>query len=109
MVDKGLFVCHGACPNIHTTIAALCTRVRAPTQDDWCKLLRLLKYLNGTKADKLTLSDDDLQVVMWYVNAYAVNTNFKIHTGGIVTFGSGELQSYSLECEHPHRTIGASL
>ena len=96
MVAKGLFVCRRARPDIHTTIAALCTRVRAPTQDDWCKLVRLLKYLNGTKADKLTLSADDLHVVKWYVDAsFAVHPDFKSHTGGMMTFGSGAVQSIS--------------
>jgi len=96
MVAKGLFVCRRARPDIHTTIAALCTRVRAPTQDDWCKLVRLLKYLNGTKADKLTLSADDLHVVKWYVDAsFAVHPDFKSHTGGMMMFGSGAVQSIS--------------
>jgi len=96
MVAKGLFVCRRARPDIHTMIAALCTRVRAPTQDDWCKLVRLLKYLNGTKADKLTLSADDLHVVKWYVDAsFAVHPDFKSHTGGMMTFGSGAVQSIS--------------
>jgi len=70
--------------------------VRAPTQDDWCKLVRLLKYLNGTKADKLTLSADDFHVVKWYVDAsFAVHPDFKSHTGGIMMFGSGAVQSIS--------------
>jgi len=52
--------------------------------------VRLLKYLNGTKADKLTLSADNLHVVKWYVDAsFAVHPDFKSHTGGIMTFGSG--------------------
>ncbi len=31
-VARGLFAC--ACPNIYTAIAALCTRVKSPNQDD---------------------------------------------------------------------------
>jgi len=93
---KGLFVCRHARPDIHTAIAALCMRVRAPTQDDWQELVRLLKYLNGTKKDKLTLTADDLHVVKWNVDAsFAVHTDFKSHTGGVMTFGGGTVQSIS--------------
>ena len=38
IVAKGLFVCKRAWPDIHPTIALLCTRVCAPTESDWDKL-----------------------------------------------------------------------
>jgi hypothetical protein len=76
-VAKGLFACKRARPDIHTTIAALCTRVKSPNQDDWKKLNRLLKYLNGTREDKLILSADDPHVIKWYVDsAFAVHPDF---------------------------------
>jgi hypothetical protein len=68
-VAKGLFACKRARPDIHTTIAFLCTRVRAPTEEDWEKLLRLMYYLNGSKDEVLFLAADDLHVVKWYVDA----------------------------------------
>jgi hypothetical protein len=46
-VAKGLFACKRARLDIHPTIAVLCTRVRKPSQDDWRKLIPLLKYING--------------------------------------------------------------
>ena len=49
IVAKGLFLCKRARPDIQTTIAFLTTRVREPDEDDWKKLIRLLKYLNGTR------------------------------------------------------------
>ena len=48
-VAKGLFISKRARPDIQPTIAFLCTRVRKPEQKDWRKLMRLLRYLNGTK------------------------------------------------------------
>jgi hypothetical protein len=45
IVAKGLFACKRARPDIHPTIAALCTRVKEPTIEDWNKMTRLLKYL----------------------------------------------------------------
>lgn len=89
-VAKGLFACKRARPDIHPTIAVLCTRVKSPNQDDWKKLCRLIRYLNGTRKDQLILSADDLHVVKWYVDAsFAVHPDFKSHTGGVMTYGTG--------------------
>ena len=96
IVAKGLFACRRARPDIHLTIAALCTRVRQPNTDDWKKLIRLLKFCNGTRKDKLTLSADDLHVIKWYVDAsFAIHPDFKSHTGGVMTYGKGAMQSLS--------------
>jgi hypothetical protein len=96
IVAKGLFACKRARPDIHPTIAVLCTRVKRPTEDDWKKMICLLKYLNGTKKDKLTLSMDSIHVIKWYVDAsFAVHPDFRSHTGGVMTFGSGAIQSVS--------------
>jgi hypothetical protein len=95
-VAKGLFACKRARPDIHTAIALLCTRVKSPTQDDWNKLVRLMKYCNGTRQDKLILSADDLHVIKWYVDsAFAVHSDFKSHTGAVMSYGGGMAQSIS--------------
>jgi hypothetical protein len=89
-VAKGLFACKRARPDIHTATTFLCTRVKQPNEDDWDKLLRLMKYLNGTQDEVLFLSADDLHVIKWYVDAsFAVHPDFKSHTGGAMTFGRG--------------------
>jgi hypothetical protein len=89
-VAKGLFACKRARPDIHTTIAFLCTRVRAPTEEDWEKLLRLMYYLNGSQDEVLFLAADDLHVVKWYVDAsFAVHGDFRSHTGGAMTYSTG--------------------
>ena len=59
-VAKGLFLCKRARPDTQTAISALCTRVKEPTQDDWLKLMRYMRYLNETREDELTLSADNL-------------------------------------------------
>ena len=65
-------------------ISVLCTRVKDPNHADWLKLVRLLKYLNGTREMKLKLKADDLRVLKWYVDAsYAVHPDFKSHIGAI--------------------------
>jgi hypothetical protein len=90
----GLFLCKRAWPNIQQAILVLCTRVRDPNQADWEKLMRVMKYLNGTKGENLTLSADDLRVVKWYVDAsFAVHPDFKSHTSTMMTLGKGAMQS----------------
>ena len=49
-----------------------------------------MKYINGTKSDKLILSADNLHVIKWYVDSsFAVHPDMKSHTGGVMTYGSG--------------------
>ena len=66
MVAKGLFLTKRARPDLMTAIAFLCTRVQAPTVGDWSKLIRLLRYLNGTRDLFMTLRADDTTIVKWY-------------------------------------------
>jgi hypothetical protein len=95
-VAKGLFACKRARPDIHTAIALLCTRVKSPNQDDWNKLVRLIKYCNGTRQNKLILSTEDLHVIKWYVDsAFGVHPDLKSHTGAVMTYGGGAAQSIS--------------
>jgi hypothetical protein len=96
IIAKGLFVCKRACPYIHPTIALLCTGVCSPNQDDWDKLVRLMRYINGTQEYKLHLSADDLRVIKWHVHAsFAVHPDFRSQTDGVMTFRSGALISMS--------------
>jgi hypothetical protein len=56
--------------------------------------MRVMKYLNGTKEENLTLSADGLRVVKWYVDtSFAVHPDFKSHTGAMMTLGKGAMQS----------------
>jgi hypothetical protein len=94
LVAKGLFLCKRARPDIQQAILVLCTRVKDPNQADWEKLMRVMKYLNGTKGENLTLSADNLRVVKCYVSAsFAVHPDFQSHTGTMMTPGKGAMQS----------------
>ena len=62
-VAKLLFISTRARRDIQTAVAFLSTRVKKPDEDDWEKLKRVIKYLNGTKNLKLTLSAVDLSIV----------------------------------------------
>ena len=81
---------------IHQTVTVFPMRVKEPNDTNWKKLVRMIKYLNGTKKKYLNLSSDYLKVIKWYLDAsFAVHPDFKIHTGLIVTMGQGAMQSVS--------------
>jgi hypothetical protein len=91
MVAKAPFLCKRARPDIQPTIAVLCRRVKGPNEADWAKLVRLMKYLNGTRELKLTLSADNLHYMKWYVDAsFAVHPDYKSHTGATMSYGEGD-------------------
>ena len=74
----------------------MCTRVKDPDEDDWKKLIRLLRYLNGTKNISLTIEASDVLNPLWWADAsFAVHPDMKSHTGGIMTLGKGAIQSIS--------------
>ena len=97
-VAKCLFVCKRARVDIQTTIAFLCTRVKAPDEDDWKKLLRLMAYIRDTKDLVTVYKPDKLDHVIWYTDAaYGVHEDRKSHTGGLMMIGKGALQTMSLK------------
>ena len=64
----------------------LCTRVREPTSDNENKLMRVIRYLRGTKDITLRLRADNLNIVKWWVDgAFAVHEGMKSHTGGVMS------------------------
>jgi hypothetical protein len=56
-----LFAANRARHDILTAVSFLTTWVKASDQDDWGKLVRVLKYLNGTQYMKLILSADEMK------------------------------------------------
>jgi hypothetical protein len=82
---NGLYLCGTALPHMNLGTVYI---------QDWEKLMRVMKYLNGTRSEYLTLSTDDLRVVKWYVDAsFAVHPDFKSHTGAVMMLGKGAMQS----------------
>ena len=95
-IAKGLFLSKRARLDIAPTISVLSTRVQSPIEADWKKLIRMMRYLNGTKGWHLTLSADDLRTIKWYVDAsFAVHPDFRSHTGAVMTMGEGAMQILS--------------
>ena len=95
-VARGLFVCCQARQDICQAIAFLSTRVKDPDEDDWKKLLKLLRYLRSTKSLCLTIEASNILNPKWWANAaFAVHPDMKSHTGGILMMGRGALHSVS--------------
>jgi hypothetical protein len=70
--------------------------VKTPNEDDWGKLKRVLKYLNGTKYLKLKISVEDLGILKWYVDgSHNTHWDCKGHGGAMFTMGKGATSSYS--------------
>ena len=66
--DQLLLLSSQARRDIQTAVSFLTTRVKKPDEDEWGKLKRALKYLNGTIRLKLTLTIESMGVIRW-VNA----------------------------------------
>ena len=78
--------------DIQTAVGYLCTRVSKPTEDDWIKLKRVLRYLRGTLDLTLTIGADDIcKSKAWVDVSYGVHNDCKSHTGGAISWGRGVL------------------
>ena len=93
---QGLFAWKRARPDISPAIAHLTTQVRPPNQDDWDKLVRMIKFLKQTVKDQLTLRANGSGELCWYVDAsFAVHSDCRSHTGAVITMSSGTITSIS--------------
>ena len=95
-VAQLLFMAMRARRDIQTAVAFLTTRVKNPDEDDWGKLKRVLKYLNGTRYLKLRLTVESMGMLKWYVDgSHNVHWDCKGHGGAVFTLGKGATSSYS--------------
>ena len=95
-VAQLLFLCMRSRRDIQTAVSFLTTRVRAPDDDDWNKLVRVLKYLYGTRHMKLKLSVHNMSTIKWWVDAsYGTHWDCKGHTGMMMSLGEGAVLSSS--------------
>ena len=93
-----LFAAKRARPDLQVSVAYLCTRVKAPTQSDYRKLARTIRYLRLTISIPLVLGWDGTGQLKWSVDAsFAVHKDMRSHTGAVLTMGQGALLSMSLK------------
>jgi hypothetical protein len=93
-----LFAAKRARPDLQVAVAYLCTRVKAPTQSDYRKLTRVIKYLRLTISIPLVLGWDGTGKLLWSVDAsFAIHKDMRSHTGAVLTLGQGALMSMSIK------------
>ena len=96
MVQKLMYLCKRARPDIEPALSYLCTKVSKPNQGDRAKLYRVLDYLKATKDDKRIIGATSLNKLMTWVDAsYTMYDNMRSHTGGMMSFGIGALYTKS--------------
>ena len=89
-VAKILFATKRAWPDTGTSISFLTTRIRESDQDDWSKLVHLIRYIRGTIDLVLTLGANGSGMLKWWVDgSYGVHPNMRGHTGGGLSMGRG--------------------
>ena len=92
-VAKLLYMCKRTRPDMLLTVNFLTTRISSPDIDDWNKLMRLLKYLNGTKEFGIALEVDNYIEVKGYIDAsYGIHPDRKSHNGMTITLGKGPIE-----------------
>ncbi len=86
-----LFAANRGRHDIQMAVSFLTTRVKASDQDNWGKLVRVLKYLNGTRYMKLILSTDEMKfTVLWYADgSHQVHKDCRGQIGCLMTMGKG--------------------
>ncbi len=70
----------------------------APTEQDWKKLSRVIRYLRGTRDLSLTLEAVDGFAVKWWMDAsFAVHNDMKSQTGITMSLGKGSVLLASIK------------
>jgi len=85
-------------PDILCSVSFLCTRVRAPTEQDRKKLHRLLRYLRDTKHLGVKIGggpDGCIQLCAWVDASFGVHFDGKSHTGMFISLGRGPILAKS--------------
>jgi len=96
LVARLLFASKRGRPDIQVCVAFLCTRVKAPTEEDYKKLVYVISYLKNTIHLPLVVGADDSGTMIWNIDAsYAVHPDCRSHTGASLTLGHGSLLSLS--------------
>ena len=90
---------------ICTAISFLNSRLLQPNEDDYKKLIRVMKYLDSSVDMPLVLSGDDNGQIRWWIDAsFAVHNDMKSHTRATLLMGKGAVYSTSGKQKHVTRS-----
>jgi hypothetical protein len=93
-------------PDILLATTYLSSRASAPTEGDWKKLLRIIRYLKGTTDYGIKISCKGLQLTISVDASYGSHSDGHSHTGAIVSIG--ENKSYLTAKSNKQKTIATS-
>jgi hypothetical protein len=82
-------------PDIKLVIAYLTTKMEHPSENDRKKLIRLAKYINGTRLLGVKIAPSSMQIYCSADAAHAVHNDLKGHTGVTLSVGKGNGLVYS--------------
>jgi hypothetical protein len=74
-------------PDILLPVTFLASRSHYATNNDWNKMIRVLRYLRGTPKMGITINCSDLQLVCHCDASYGVHADGRSHTGFVVYMG----------------------
>ncbi len=87
-VGKLLYLSKWARPDIISIMVFLCTRVKAPTEEDWKKLWRVLGCLKGTRSWMMKIKPNEIFRVVAYVDSsVSAHPDGKVHSEIVVRVG----------------------
>ena len=74
LAAKNLYNTKRAITDTCTAIVFITTRVRAPDEEDWDKLVHLMRYIRGTRKLSMALSSNRSGILKWWVDV-----SFEVH------------------------------
>ena len=81
---------------INDAVSFLTKRVKKPDKDDCGKLKRALKYLNGTRRLKLTLTIESMGFIKWFIDGlHNTHWDCKGHGCAMMVMVCVAISSYS--------------
>ena len=86
---KTLYATNRARPDTWTVIVFLTAKAWLPDEDDWVKLVHLMRYIRGACKLSLTLRSNRSVILKWHMDAlFVVHPNMRVHSGGGLSLGS---------------------
>ena len=83
-------------PDIKLPVVYLSTKMQNPTKGDEQNLMRIIKYLNGTKEFGLYIKPNSLMLYCSTDASYASHQDLKGHSGAIVSIGNPNAPIHTL-------------
>ena len=85
-------------PDIEPEVSLLCTQVTKSSLTDWCKLVRVLKFLKRKISYVRIMGINELgKFFTWMDTLYATHVNICIHTGGAISMTHGTIINKSVK------------